>query len=226
MSWGETAEAWWSYYDARPWSSGGFSWTGFDYRGEPTPYGWPCINSHFGTLDTCGFPKDNFYYYQANWTFKPVLHLFPHWNWGTPGQPVNVWAFGNCQTVELFTNGVSLGRQALNVQGHVEWDNVPYAPGTLQAIGYNAGVPVLTNTVVTTGAPAALALLPDRGTILADGRDVSVVTVAVLDAQGNIVPTATNNVTFRRQRRQYPRGRQRRSQFARGRQGQQSALGL
>jgi beta-galactosidase len=196
VSWGETAEAWWQYYFARPWSSGGFSWTGFDYRGEPTPYGWPCINSHFGTLDTCGFPKDNFYYYQANWTFKPVLHLFPHWNWSTPGQPINVWAFGNCQSVELFTNGVSLGRQALNVLGHVEWDNVPYAPGTLKAIGYNNGVAVITNTIVTTGAPAQIALWPDRSTILADGSDVSVVTVAILDAQGNFVPTASNTVTF------------------------------
>ncbi|MGD0816065.1 MAG: beta-galactosidase GalA [Verrucomicrobiota bacterium] len=196
VSWGETAEAWWSYYDARPWSSGGFSWTGFDYRGEPTPYGWPCISSHFGTVDTCGFPKDNFYYYQANWTFKPVLHLFPHWNWSTLGQPINIWAFGNCQEVELFTNGVSLGRQSLNVQGHVEWDNVPYAPGTIQAIGYDNGEAVITNTVSTTGAPAALALWPDRSTILADGKDVSVVMVAVLDAEGNIVPTASNTVTF------------------------------
>jgi len=196
VNWGETAEAWWSYYDARPWSSGGFSWTGFDYRGEPTPYGWPCINSHFGTLDTCGFPKDNFYYYQANWTLKPVLHVFPHWNWLAPGQPINVWAFGNCQAVELFTNGVSLGRQLLNAQSHVEWDNVGFTAGTLQAIGYNYGIAVITNTVVTTSAPAQIALWPDRSTILADGRDVSVVTVAVLDAQGNIVPTATNEINF------------------------------
>jgi beta-galactosidase len=196
VGWGETAEQWWSYYDARPWSSGGFSWTGFDYRGEPTPYGWPCINSHFGTVDTCGFPKDIFYYYQANWTFKPVLHLFPHWNWSTPGQPINIWTFGNCQAEELFVNGVSLGRQTLNVQGHVEWDNVPYAPGTIQAIGYDNSAAVITNTVSTTGAPAAIALWPDRSTILADGKDVSVVTVAVLDALGNIVPTASNMVTF------------------------------
>ena len=195
VPWGETAQAWWQFYHARPWSSGGFSWTGFDYRGEPTPYGWPCINSHFGTLDMCGFPKDNFYYYQANWTLKPVLHLVPHWNWSTPGQPINVWAFGNCQAVELFTNGVSLGRQSLDVLSHVEW-NVPYAPGTLQAIGYNFGLPVITNTVVTAGAPAAIALIPDRDTILADGRDVSVVTVVVLDGQGNLVPTATNEITF------------------------------
>jgi len=196
VSWGETAEAWWQFYAARPWSAGGFCWTGFDYRGEPTPYGWPCINSHFGILDMCGFPKDLFYYYQANWTLKPVLHLLPHWNWTTPGQPINIWVFGNCQRVELFTNGVSLGRQVLNTQGHVEWNNVPFSPGTLAAIGYNNGVPVITNTVVTTGAPAAIALWPDRQTILADGRDVSVVTVAVLDAQGRVVPTATNNISF------------------------------
>jgi beta-galactosidase len=195
VGWGETAEAWWSYYDARPWSSGGFSWTGFDYRGEPTPYGWPCINSHFGTLDTCGFPKDNFYYYQANWTFKPVLHLFPHWNW-TTGEPINIWAFGNCQAVELSVNGVSQGLQDLDVQGHVEWDNVPYAAGTIQAIGYSRGVAVITNTVATTGVPAAISLTPDRGTILADGKDVSVVTVAILDAQGRVVPVATNLIKF------------------------------
>ena len=195
VTWGEMAETWWPFYDSRPWSSGGFCWTGFDYRGEPTPYDWPCINSHFGIMDTCGFPKDLFYYYQANWSPKTVLHLFPHWNWATPGQIVNVWAFGNCQSVELFTNGVSLGRQTLNVQSHVEW-NVPYAAGTLQAIGYNNGVAVITNIVETTEAPAEIALWPDRSTILADGRDVSVVTVAILDSQGRVVPTATNNVSF------------------------------
>jgi beta-galactosidase len=195
VSWGETAEAWWQYYSARPWSSGGFCWTGFDYRGEPTPYGWPCINSHFGIIDTCGFPKDLFYYYQANWSLKPVLHIFPHWNW-TTGQGINVWAYGNCQAVELFVNGVSLGRQALNVQGHAEWDNVAYAAGTLQAIGYKNGTAVLTNTITTTGPAAQIALLPDRSTILADGRDVSVVTVEVLDTQGNVAPTATNNINF------------------------------
>ena len=195
VTWGETAEYWWQTYAARPWASGGFCWTGFDYRGEPTPYKWPCINSHFGIMDMCGFPKDLFYYYQANWTLKPVLHVFPHWNWTTPGQPIKVWAYGNCQAVELFVNGGSQGRQALNVQSHVAW-NVPYAPGTLQAIGYNNDVAVLTNTITTTGTPAAIALRPDRSTILADGRDVSVVAVEVLDAQGNVVPTATNNISF------------------------------
>ncbi|HXR06344.1 MAG TPA: beta-galactosidase GalA, partial [Candidatus Acidoferrum sp.] len=196
VGWGESAESWWPYYEARPWSSGGFCWTGFDYRGEPTPYGWPCINSDFGIMDTCGFAKDNFYYYQANWTFKPLLHLLPHWNWTTPRQPINIWAYGTCQAVELFVNGVSQGRQNLNLQGHVEWDNVPYTPGTIQAIGYSHGAAVLTNTVATTGTPAAIALWPDRSTLLADGRDVSVVTVAVLDAQGRVVPVATNLISF------------------------------
>jgi beta-galactosidase len=196
VGWGQSAEGWWQDYYARPWASGGFCWTGFDYRGEPTPYWWPCINSHFGIMDVCGFPKDLFYYYQANWTVKPVLHLFPHWNWQTPGQPINVWAFGNCQAVELFVNGVSQGRQSLNVQGHVEWDNVPYAPGTLQAIGYNGGAATITNTIVTTGAPASIALIPDRNAIMDDGRDVSVVTVEVLDSQGRVAPTASNLVQF------------------------------
>ena len=195
VTWGETAEAWWQVYAARPWSSGGFCWTGFDYRGEPTPYDWPCINSHFGIMDMCGFPKDLFYYYQANWTLKPVLHLFPHWNWTTPGQFVAVWAYGNCDAVELIVNGVSRGRQPLNVQSHVRW-NVRYAPGTLQAVGYVNGVAVLTNTVTTTGPAASIALVPDRSTILADGRDVSVVTVEALDAQGRVVPTANNLINF------------------------------
>ena len=195
-SWTSSAEAWWSEFYGYPWSSGGFNWTGFDYRGEPTPFygGWPVISSHFGVMDTCGFPKDLYYYYQANWSPKTVLHVFPHWNW-TAGQTINVWAYGNCDTVALFTNGVSVGQQTLSVLGHVAW-NVPYATGTLQAIGYRNGQPVITNTVVTTGVPAAVALWPDRSTILADGRDLSIVTVAVLDSLGRVVPTATNLVNF------------------------------
>jgi beta-galactosidase len=196
-NWTSSAEDWWSLYHGYPWSSGGFNWTGFDYRGEPTPYytGWPVINSHFGIMDTCGFPKDLFYYYQANWSPKTVLHVFPHWNWSTTGQVIRVWAYGNCDAVQLFTNNVSLGTKALSVLGHVEW-NVPYVPGTLKGIGYRNGHAVITNTVETTGTPAKLALWPDRRTILADGRDVSVVTVAVLDSSNRVVPTATNFVTF------------------------------
>ena len=196
VGWGATAESWWSTYSARPWVAGGFVWTGFDYRGEPTPYNWPCINSHFGIMDMCGFPKDLFYYYQANWTFKNILHLFPHWNWaGKEGQPINVWTFGNCEMVELFLNGVSQGRRSLDVLSHAEW-NVPYAAGTLQAVGYRHGQAVVTNIVETTGTPAGIRLIPDRNIIFADGRDLSMVTVQVIDAQGRVVPTANNAVNF------------------------------
>ena len=137
--WGETAEKWWSFFDPRPWLSGGFVWTGFDYRGEPTPYQWPCISSHFGILDTCGFPKDNFWYYQSWWTTNVVLHLLPHWYWpGREGQEISVRALSNCQEVELFLNGQSLGRQTMKKDSELKW-NVKYAPGVLSAKGYNAG---------------------------------------------------------------------------------------
>jgi beta-galactosidase len=194
-NWGQPSETWWPRDIARPWMGGGFNWTGFAYRGEETPFGWPCVSSHYGSMDLCGFPKDVYYYFQANWTGKPGLHMFPNWNRTPSGTNINVWAFGNCDSVELFTDGVSLGRKLLNTQNHLEW-NVPYTPGTLQAIGYNHGLPSLTNTWTTSWTPTALALWPDRGTILADGRDVSVVTVTGLDAQGNIVPTASNTVSF------------------------------
>jgi beta-galactosidase len=191
---GQPAETWWPRYTARSWLGGGFVWTGFDYRGETTPYGFPCINSASGVLDTCGFFKDQAYYYQANWTAKPMLHLFPHWNWSA-GTNVNVWVFGNCDSVELFTNGVSLGRKLLNMQNHVEW-NVPWISGTLKAVGYSHLASIITNSWTTSLTPTAIALWPDRSTILADGRDVSVVTVAALDPQGNLVPTASNTVSF------------------------------
>jgi beta-galactosidase len=195
-SWATTAERWWGYFDARPWLSGGFVWTGFDYRGEPTPYSWPCINSHFGILDTCGFPKDNFYYYQSWWTTNLVLHLLPHWNWaGREGRAIQVDALSNCGEVELFLNGQSLGRQAMERNSHLTWQ-VKYAPGVLSAKGYNGGKLVAETKVETTGEPAAIQLAPDRATINADGEDVSVITVSVRDAQGRIVPVATNLIHF------------------------------
>src|SRR5581483_128114 len=101
--WAEKAEEWWKFYGTRDWLAGGFAWTGFDYRGEPTPYGWPSINSEFGIVDMCGFPKDNFYYYKAWWGNDPVLHLFPHWNWEERiGEPISVWVHSNLDEVELF----------------------------------------------------------------------------------------------------------------------------
>jgi len=196
VTWGETAEQWWTFYDARPWLSGGFAWTGFDYRGEPTPYNWPCINSHFGIMDMCGFPKDNFYYYQSVWTDKPMVHLLPHWNWpGKEGQEISVWAYSNCKEVELFLNGQSLGKQTMTQDSHLEW-KVKYAPGTLSASGYNDGNVVAETKVETTGDPAAVQLTPDRATINADGEDVSVITVAATDAQGRVVPVANNLIYF------------------------------
>ncbi len=196
VTWGETAEGWWSFYNARPWSSGGFAWTGFDYRGEPTPYAWPCINSHFGILDLCGFRKDNAWYYQAWWTDKPVLHLLPHWNWpGKEGRNIDVWCYSNCKEVELFLNGQSLGRKTMKKDSHLEWQ-ASYAPGTLSAKGYTDGKEVAETKVETTGAPAAIQLTPDRSTINADGEDVSVFTVAVTDAQGRVVPVAADLIHF------------------------------
>ncbi len=193
---GQSAEAWWSFFAARPWLSGGFVWTGFDYRGEPTPYAWPCINSHFGILDTCGFPKDNFYYYQAWWTTNIVLHLLPHWNWlGQEGQEIEVRALSNCEEVELFLNGQSLGKKTMPKNSHLAW-NVKYAPGTLSAKGFNGGKLVAETKVETTGEPVAIQLTPDRPTINADGADVSVFTVAVNDAQGRTVPTANHLIHF------------------------------
>ena len=195
--WAQTAETWWSYFADRPWLSGGFVWTGFDYRGEPTPYAWPCVNSHFGILDVCGFPKDNFYYYQSWWTTNTVLHLLPHWNWpGKEGQEIRVDALSNCKQVELFLNGQSLGKQAMKTNSHLTW-NVKYAPGTLSAKGFDDDGQVIAETKVeTTGEPAAVQLTPDRATIKADGEDVSVITVSVTDAQGRIVPVAGNKINF------------------------------
>jgi beta-galactosidase len=194
--WGATAETWWKDYAARPFVAGGFVWTGFDYRGEPTPYAWPCINSHFGLMDTCGFPKDNYFYYRTWWGDEPVLHLFPHWNWGGgEGQEIQVWAYSNLERVELFLNGTSLGSRSVTPDGHLSW-KVPYRPGTLEARGFKGGAQVLTAKRETTGPGARIVLAPDRTTIDADGEDVSVVEVSVVDAQGRVVPVANDEIEF------------------------------
>jgi beta-galactosidase len=193
-----SSEGWWKVYDERPFLAGGFAWTGFDYRGEPSPYEWPCISSHYGILDTCGFPKDNYFYYQAWWSSKPVLHLLPHWNWsGTEkdGQEIDVWCHTNLESVELLLNGNSLGSKKVERNGHLEW-KVKYAPGVLEARGWKNGQVLLTDKRETTGPPAKLVLRPDRSKIAADGEDLSVIAVEVADAQGRIVPTASNEVAF------------------------------
>jgi beta-galactosidase len=194
--WAATAEVWWKIYAERRFLAGGFVWTGFDYRGEPTPYGWPCINSHFGIMDTCGFPKDNFYYYQAWWREKPVLHLFPHWNWaGKEGQEIEVWCHSNLEKVELFLNGGSLGIRDVPRYEHVAW-KVSYKPGTLEAGGYKGGQQVLVAKRETAGGAAKIFLRPDRKEIMADGQDVSLVEVQVQDQAGGLAPVADNEIVF------------------------------
>jgi beta-galactosidase len=191
-----SCEGWWSFCDARPWLAGGFIWTGFDYRGEPSPNGWPNISSQYGIIDTCGFPKDSFFYFQSWWTAKPVLHLFPHWNWpGLEGQEIAVWVHSNLDRVELFLNGQSLGAKDMKKDAHLAWD-VKYAPGTIEAHGFKDGKQVLTAKRETTGPAAKLVLTADRQQIAADGEDVAMFAVEVQDAQGRAVPTADNLVSF------------------------------
>jgi beta-galactosidase len=195
--WGETAEGWWKFYGTRDWEAGGFAWTGFDYRGEPTPYGWPSINSQFGIVDMCGFPKDSFYYYKAWWGKDPVLHLFPHWNFtGREGDEIPVWVHSNLDEVELFVNGKSVGSQKVPHLGHVEW-KVRYEPGVIEARGSKDGKVVLTEKRETTGPAASIRLTADRTEILADGEDLVVLKVEVLDKEGRAVPTAENSINFR-----------------------------
>jgi beta-galactosidase len=191
-----SAEGWWRFCNARPWLSGGFVWTGFDYRGEPSPYEWPNISSQYGIIDTCGFPKDSFYYYQSWWTGKPVLHLFPHWNWpGMEGKEIAAWVYSNLDRVELFLNGESLGAKEMKKDSHVAWV-VKYAAGAIEARGYKNGEQVLTAKRETTGAAARLVMKVDRDILVADGEDVAMFAVEVQDAQGRAVPVADNQVTF------------------------------
>jgi beta-galactosidase len=191
-----SAEGWWRFVSARPYISGGFVWTGFDYRGEPSPYQWPNVSSQYGVLDTCGFPKDTFYYYQSWWTNKAVLHLFPHWNWPElEGQEIVVWVHSNLDRVELFHNGQSLGAKDMQKDQHLAW-TVRYAPGTIEARGFKDGRQVLTAKRETTGAPAKLTLQPVRAEINADGEDVAICVVEVQDAQGRVVPITENDIAF------------------------------
>ena len=193
--WGSTQEETWKVIKKTDFFSGQFIWTGWDYIGEPTPYPWPARSSYFGIIDLAGFPKDVFYMYQSEWTSKPVLHIYPHWNW-KPGNPVDVWAYFNSDEVELFLNGKSLGTKRKSGDDlHVMW-RVPFEPGTLKAVSRSHGKVVLTRELRTAGQPAKIILGPDRDVIKADSRDLSFVTVKVVDANGTVVPHADNLVTF------------------------------
>ncbi|HLP25219.1 MAG TPA: DUF4982 domain-containing protein, partial [Acidobacteriota bacterium] len=196
----------WAPMAKRHFIGGGFVWAGFDYKGEPAPFKWPVINCNLGIMDICGFPKDVYFFYKAAWLDTPVLHVFPHWNWsasaqgsgetaaGKEGQEISVWVYSNCDDVELFLNGVSLGKQSMPPLDHLEW-KVRYAPGQLVAKGTRKGVGVETK-IETTGAPAAIRLTADRSALAADNVDLAVVKIEVVDAQGRVVPTASNKITF------------------------------
>ena len=194
--WGSNLEDAWKEYAARPYLAGMCIWTGFDYRGEPTPFGWPAISSQHGILDLCGFPKDGMFYLKSWWTGEPVLHVFPHWNWpGKEGREIHVWVHSNCDEVEVFLNGQSLGRKTMPKNSHLEWP-VKYAPGTLLAKGYKGGKEILTTKAETTGPAASIRLEPNRANLSADGVDLAMITVRVADAQGRMIPTADNTIEF------------------------------
>ncbi|MBF0759883.1 glycoside hydrolase family 2 protein [Dysgonomonas mossii] len=196
VPWGSTHEDTWRLVKNYDHISGVYLWTGFDYLGEPTPFWWPSRSSYFGVIDLAGFPKDIYYMYQSEWTNKDVLHIFPHWNW-KEGQIVDIWAyFNNADEVELFLNGLSLGKKAKEKDVyHVFW-RVPFQKGTLKAVSYKDGKEVLTREVKTTGDPISIKLTADRQTIKADGKDLSFITVEALDAEGNPVPVADNLINF------------------------------
>ena len=197
--WGELSHVAWKAVAERPWMAGYFIWTGMDYKGEPTPFAQPkqpSISSYFGIMDICGFPKDVYWYYKSWWTDEPVIHVFPHWNWqGREGETIKVWVHSNCETVELFLNGKSLGRKTMEINSYLEWD-VEYAPGKLEARGVTKDGKEISAAVETTDVPAGVALAPDRTELVADGQDLAWVGVSVIDDKGRVVPTADNMVRF------------------------------
>jgi beta-galactosidase len=195
--WASTAEAWWTLAAERPYIAGGFIWTGFDYRGEPTPFNrWPSVSSYFGAMDSCGFPKDNYWYYRAWWRPEPLVHLFPHWNWeGREGENIPVWVHANVDRVELFLNGRSLGAREVVPNRHLEWQ-VAYAPGVIEARGYKDGRALPLVRRETAEAAARIELTADRTRLEADGEDVAMLAVQILDARGRPVPQAANPITF------------------------------
>ncbi len=197
--WASTAETWWKLAAANNYWLGGFIWTGFDYRGEPTPFKWPNINSHFGVMDLCGFPKNIYYYYQSWWTNKDVLHISPHWNhqneWGKPKKEIDVWVNSNADNVELFLNEKSLGKKDMPRNSHLQW-RVPFEPGKLEAIAYKNGRK-LSSKIETTGPPIEVVVTPYKTTILADGKDATILNITVVDKEGREVPDANNMIHFK-----------------------------
>ena len=196
-SWSSTHEETWDVVKHNDFVGGQFIWTGFDYIGEPTPYSFPARSSYFGIVDLAGFPKDTYYMYQSEWTNKPVLHLFPHWNW-LEGQTIDLWCYYNqADEVELYINGKSMGvrRKADSHQFHVMW-RVTFEPGEVKVVARQDGREVRQKVIRTAGPPHHLRLTTDRQTITADGKSLAFVTVEVVDKDGNLCPNAENQVFF------------------------------
>lgn len=197
VPWGSTHERTMIQVRDNDFIAGQFVWTGFDYLGEPTPYGWPARSSYFGVIDLAGIPKDAYYLYQSEWqTEKTVLHLFPHWNWKT-GEEIDVWCYyNNADEVELYVNGRSAGKRAKDKNTlHGFW-RVNFEPGEIRVVSRSEGRAVAEQRIKTAGRPAKLRLTPDRTRIHADGDDLCYVTVEVTDADGNLCPTAQNEIHF------------------------------
>jgi beta-galactosidase len=185
-------EEWWKIAASHDWIMGGFSWTGFDYRGENY---WPGVVSNFGVMDLCGFPKNTYYYYKSWWTDKDVLHLFPHWNWkGKEGQTIKVYCHSNADNVELFLNGKSLGKKVMPRNGHLDWD-VKYAAGTLKAVAYRNNRKIVEN-LSTTGQPVHIIATTSKNVMNANGKDNIIVNFSATDSKGREVPDAMNRLNF------------------------------
>jgi beta-galactosidase len=195
--WGNSHRDAWQAIDTRPFVAGGFVWTGFDYRGEPTPNKWPSVSSFFGIMDLNGFPKTAYYLHQVQWIKdRPLIHVAPHWNWeGQEGKDIRVMVMANTERVQLLLNGRVIGEQKADPY-RMNYFNVPYAAGKLEAVGYNGGKEVVRNSVETSGKAVALQLVPDRAQLAGDGRDAMPVTVRAVDAQGRVVPLDSSEVRF------------------------------
>ena len=198
-SWSSTHEETWDVVKHNDFVGGQFIWTGFDYIGEPTPYGFPARSSYFGLIDLAGFPKDTYYMYQSEWTDKQVLHLFPHWNW-LEGQDIDMWCYyNNADEVELFINGRSQGVKAKkdSHEYHLMW-RVKFEPGEVKAVARKDGKVVADKVIRTAGAPAALSLTADRTHFgkNPNGDNLAFITVEVVDKDGNLCPRAEDQIFF------------------------------
>lgn len=192
--WGETVREANMAVLTRPFMMGLFVWTGFDYRGEPTPHEWPSVSSHFGVMDSCGFPKDTYYLYRAFWTKEPSIHVLPHWN-HRRGTEVRVMAYTNCEEAELFLNGRSLGRQPNDMALQVTW-RVKFEAGELKAVGYRGGLPAAEDGVRTAGTVKRLRLEAPIHTLYHDTDSIAAINISCEDERGVFCPKENTRLTI------------------------------